>query len=110
MLAKHLSFLLPRQLTSTFSRIKDLLFGAATLLALLLVTRLNQVRAVGVTLRMRRQAVRIRIETTTAVDGVLGSSSQFNRVGFSLGHWSSRNHGSQEGGGNGEGCEAHREG
>lgn len=58
---------------------------------------------------MRRQAVRIRVETTTAVDGVLGSSSQFNGVGLRLGHWSSRNHGSQEGGGNGEGCEAHRE-
>lgn len=89
---------------------KDLLFRTATFLALLLVARLNQVRAVRVTLGMRCQAVRIRVKTTTTVNGVLGSSSQFNRVGLRLGHWSSRNHGSQEGGGNGEGCKAHREG
>lgn len=95
------------QLTNTFSRIEGLLFHASTLLALLLVTRLNQVRAIRVTLRMGSQAVRIRVLTATAVDGVLGPSSQFNRVGLRLGHWSCGDHGSQKGSGNGEGSKTH---
>lgn len=110
MLAKQPSFLFPMQLTNTISRIEDLLFHAATLLALLLVTRLNQVRAIRVTLRMGSQAVRIRVLTATAVDGVLGPSGQFNRVGLRLGHWSCGDHGSQEGSDNGEGSKAHCEG